>query len=149
MSTNDYTNDEKQKLESLQNYNDADIKARLQAIEAIDHSKFLTEHQDISGKADKEQVVSMTEETTTIEPNKFYVWGIASDLDISLAEPNETGVVNAYHFKFVAGENTMLALPADVIWQNNQEPKRTAGNTYEVSIIDNCASFLEFVPYDE
>lgn len=34
-------------------YDDTDVKGRLDALEAIDHSKYLTQHQDISGKVDK------------------------------------------------------------------------------------------------
>ncbi|MBR6287584.1 MAG: hypothetical protein IKR18_11535 [Bacteroidaceae bacterium] len=110
---------------------------------------YLTEHQDISGKADKELVVTMTNETATIEPNKFYVWGEVTDLDISLATPTDNTRTNVYHFRFTAGANAMFAVPANVIWQNNQEPPRTEGNTYEVSILNNCASYMEFEPYEE
>ena len=34
-------------------YNDSAIKADIAALKAIDHNKYLTEHQDISGKVDK------------------------------------------------------------------------------------------------
>lgn len=37
-------------------YDDTAITNRVKALEAIDHSKYLTQHQDISGKADKSYV---------------------------------------------------------------------------------------------
>lgn len=44
------------RLAGLQNYDDTAIAERVAALEAIDHSQFLTEHQDISGLATKEEV---------------------------------------------------------------------------------------------
>lgn len=41
------------KLYSCSEYNDTEIKNRVANLEAIDHSQFLKEHQDISGKVDK------------------------------------------------------------------------------------------------
>ena len=44
------------RLAGLHNYNDADLIRRIGVLERIDHSQFLTEHQDISGLATKEEV---------------------------------------------------------------------------------------------
>ena len=44
------------RLAGLQNYDDTAVKGRLDALEVIDHSKFLTEHQDIAELATKEEV---------------------------------------------------------------------------------------------
>lgn len=98
----------------------------------------LQEHQDISGKQDKIQVVSKgTSDTTfTIEPNKFYVWGSVSSLDITLGTPSDSSVYNEYLFQFTSGSTaTTLSLPSSVKWQS--EPKVEANKTYQVSIVDN------------
>ena len=50
------TDEEAAKLAGLQNYDDAALVGRIAALEGIDHSQFLTEHQDISGLATKEEV---------------------------------------------------------------------------------------------
>ena len=44
------------RLAELHNYDDADLVRRIGVLEGIDHSQFLTEHQDISGLATKEEV---------------------------------------------------------------------------------------------
>ena len=44
------------RLAGLHNYDDADLIRRIGVLEGIDHSQFLTEHQDISGLATKEEV---------------------------------------------------------------------------------------------
>ena len=44
------------RLAELKNYDDTAVKGRLDVLEKIDHSKFLTEHQDISGLASKKEV---------------------------------------------------------------------------------------------
>ena len=44
------------RLARLHNYDDADLVRRIGVLEGIDHSQFLTEHQDISGLATKEEV---------------------------------------------------------------------------------------------
>lgn len=98
----------------------------------------LQEHQDISGKQDKIQVVSKgTSDTAfTIEPNKFYVWGSVSSLDITLGTPSDSSVYNEYLFQFTSGSTaTTLSLPSSVKWQS--EPKVEANKTYQVSIVDN------------
>ena len=44
------------RLAGLHNYDDADLVRRIGVLEGIDHSQFLTKHQDISGLATKEEV---------------------------------------------------------------------------------------------
>ena len=47
---------EVERLALVDNYDDSAVVGRLDTLEAIDHSQFLTEHQDISGLATKEEV---------------------------------------------------------------------------------------------
>lgn len=92
----------------------------------------------ISSKQDKIQIVNKgTSGTTiTIEPNKFYVWGSVSSLNITLGTPSDSSVYNEYLFQFTSGSTaTTLSLPSSVKWQT--EPKVEANKTYQVSIVDN------------
>ena len=44
-----------ERLAGVHNYDDTALVGRVAVLEAIDHSQYLTEHQDISGKVDKEE----------------------------------------------------------------------------------------------
>ncbi len=53
-------------------YDDTSVKARISTLEAIDHTKYLTQHQDISGKVDKVSGKGLsTNDYTTAEKNKL------------------------------------------------------------------------------
>ena len=52
------TQEEAAKLEGLANYDDADVKGRLAALEAIDHEAFL-KAEDIAGKADADDLQAL------------------------------------------------------------------------------------------
>ena len=67
LSSNDFTNDEKTKLASLENYDDTELAGKVAALEAIDHSQYLTDHQDISGKVDKIEGKGLSTEDFTTE----------------------------------------------------------------------------------
>lgn len=80
-------------------------------------------------------VVTMTASTADLTPNTYYKWGEAAALDITLAEPADTGVTNEYCFEFVSGETgTTLSVPDTVKWV--KEPEIEAGKTYQVSILN-------------
>lgn len=97
----------------------------------------------ISGKQDKMQIVNKgTSNTTiTIDPNKFYVWGSVSSLNITLGTPSDAYVYNEYLFQFASGSTaTTLSLPSSVKWQT--EPNIEANKTYQVSIVDNIGLII-------
>lgn len=80
-------------------------------------------------------VVVMTASAAELTPNTYYKWGEAAALDITLAEPADTGVTNEYCFEFVSGETaTTLSVPDTVKWV--KEPNVEAGKTYQVSILN-------------
>lgn len=80
-------------------------------------------------------VVVMTASAAELTPNTYYKWGEAAALDITLAEPADTGVTNEYCFEFVSGETaTTLTVPDTVKWV--KEPEIEAGKTYQVSILN-------------
>ena len=54
--------DEIERLAGIHNYDDSALVQRVETLEAIDHSQYLTEHQDISGKVDKVQGKSLVDD---------------------------------------------------------------------------------------
>jgi hypothetical protein len=90
-------------------------------------------------KADKVPVVNHGTGSTTlaIAPNVFHVWGTVASLNLTLAAPAETNVVNEYMFRFTSGSTpTTLTLPSSIVWINGA-PEIEADTTYECSIINN------------
>lgn len=99
---------------------------------------------DIAGKADKvaKQEVSGNQ---TILPNTMYVWGsVAGALTITRGDAI-AGIVNNYMIRFTAGEGCAVEFSGfELDWFGGEEPTWTAGNTYEISIVDNIALWAEF-----
>lgn len=54
---------EVERLAGVHNYDDSALVQRVETLEAIDHGQYLTEHQDISGKVDKEEGKSLIADT--------------------------------------------------------------------------------------
>lgn len=103
---------------------------------------FLTQHQDISGKADKIQEISHgTSDTTfTLTPNVMHIWGTVTTLTLSLPTDSNS-ILDEYMFTFTSGSTpTTLSLPSTVKWVQDIEVE--ANKTYQVSIINNLAGWL-------
>lgn len=85
---------------------------------------------------------NQSEVSAAIEPNVFHIWGEMSNLRISLGNPEDTSVTNEYIFQFISpAEGTTLTLP-DLQWTS--EPVINPNCTYQVSILNNCATIFEF-----
>lgn len=90
-------------------------------------------------------IVNHTESAVTIQPNVMNVWreevtslNITRGTDIS-------GIVNNYMVRFKAGEGCDVNfLRFTLQWYGGYEPTWTAGNTYEISIVDDIALWAEF-----
>ena len=84
------------------------------------------------------------ETRATIEPNKFHQWsGSLSSLTIELGTPT-SGVVNQYVFQFAGYSGTTLSLPSSVYWENNEPPVIDDNYLYQVSIINNLATYVKY-----
>lgn len=96
--------------------------------------------------ATKTGVENTTETTKVLEVGKVVNFGEVQTLNITLAEPTQTDVVNEYGFVFTAGVSNMTyTLPTSVKWEVRKgAPTITEGHTYRVTIIDNCATYNEF-----
>lgn len=61
------------------------------------------------------EVVYTTERDLTLEPNKYYIFGECSTLNINIGEPTTGGKLNEYRFEFDSGSTpTVLTLPNTV-----------------------------------
>lgn len=79
-----------------------------------------------------------------LQPNTYYDLGQRTGFNINLAQ-GEEGVANEYIFRLkVADGGSDLILPDSIIWSNEETPPMTIGKSYEISIIDNYAVFVEF-----
>lgn len=91
--------------------------------------------EDIQGGID--EIETTATETTVLQANKFYSFGVAETLTLEFAE-GEADKVNEYLFSFVSGTTaTVLTLPSSVQWVN--ELTVEANKRYEISVVDNIA----------
>lgn len=82
--------------------------------------------------------------TKQLNPNTYYEFGECTSLTITLAS-EISGIRNEYMFEFVSGSTaTQLADIPNIKWQNGEKLIPEANNTYRVSIINNCATYIKF-----
>ena len=105
---------------------------------------------DISGKADKTAIVTETAGNSSyrIAPNRLTRLGtLASNVTLSLnTTSEEAGVVNVYDiiFSTPATNAPSITWPEGITWVGGSAPAIAGGKTYEVSIMDNLATYGEF-----
>lgn len=85
-----------------------------------------------------------TNTTFTLNSNTFYIWDEVVSLTLSLNDPI-SGITNEYIFQFSSGETApSLTLPAYVKWVNDEIPVFDSNKVYQISILNNFASCLQF-----
>ena len=105
---------------------------------------------DISGKADKTAIVTETEGNSSysIAANRLTRLGtLASNVTLSLnTASEEAGVVNVYDIIFAtpATNAPSITWPEGITWVGGSAPAIAGGKTYEVSIMDNLATYGEY-----
>ena len=105
---------------------------------------------DISGKADKTAIVTETAGNSSyrIAPNRLTRLGtLASNVTLSLnTASEEAGVVNVYDIIFTtpATNAPSITWPEGITWVGGSAPAIAGGKTYEVSIMDNLATYGEY-----
>lgn len=84
-----------------------------------------------------------SETIVEIAPNILHVWQVIPNLEITLATPSDTSVVNLYMLTFASGDTpTTLSLPSFVQWPKKAPLTTIEANTvYEISIRDNKATW--------
>ena len=104
---------------------------------------------DISGKADKTAIVTETDGNASysIAPNRLTKLGtLASSVTLSLdTSKEESGVANVYDIVFTTPTDApSITWPEGISWVGGSAPAIAGGKTYEVSIMDNLATYGEF-----
>lgn len=86
-----------------------------------------------------------TSDTTfTLTPNTFHVWDEVTELTLTFGEET-TGVANEYLFQFESGtEPTVLTLPTDIVWANDEIPEIESNCVYQISVLKGFATLMKF-----
>jgi hypothetical protein len=107
-------------------------------------SGFLTQHQDISGKADKVTEVTNTstgDVTLQLDPGKIYHFtGAISSLTLTLATP-ASGQLAQYHFDFNSGSTAATISISGVTWPEGSFTPE-ASTHYEVDILNGYGLYI-------
>ena len=103
----------------------------------------------LAGKQDKTAIVTETEGSASyaISPNVLTKLGtLASAVTLSLdTSKEEAGVSNIYDIIFTTPANApSITWPEGISWVGGSAPAIAGGKTYEVSIMDNLATYGEF-----
>ena len=103
----------------------------------------ISELENDANFATQQKVVNQSATTATIQPNVLNLWNEVASLDITLAPPTDTSIVNEYMVQFTSGATaTQLMLPDIIEWMS--EPTINANATYQLSIINNLAVIGEW-----
>lgn len=90
-------------------------------------------------------IVSQTTDAI-IAPNVWNVWGGVTTLTITKGTDID-GVVNNYMVRFTALKGAAITFNGfSLSWYGGEAPTWTAGNIYEISIVDNIALWAEIEP---
>ncbi|MCR5049685.1 MAG: hypothetical protein K6A36_01220 [Paludibacteraceae bacterium] len=109
------------------------------------HSQYLTQHQDISGKASKVQRVAIAANSSsvTLQPNTLYYTPSerTTSLEIELATPSDNTIANEYRLIIEIGSsNATIYLPDDIMWAGGDVPAMEVGCVYDIRICENIGS---------
>ena len=103
----------------------------------------------LAAKQDKTTIVTETEGNSSysIAPNVLTKLGtLATSVTLSLdTSKEEAGVSNVYDIIFsTPADAPSITWPAGISWLGGSAPSIAGGKTYEVSIMDNLATYGEF-----
>jgi len=80
----------------------------------------------------------------TIEPNVYNDFGTIADTRTITKGIEKPNVVNIYIIRFDAGSGCAVTLNGwSLKWVGGNAPTFTEGKTYEITIIDNLAMYVE------
>ena len=114
--------------------------ATTQANEAAQQARTAAENVKDGESGIPRQALHGTGDTTfSLRPNIMEVWGVVSELNLSLAPAIDAEFVTEYLFEFTcpSDKGTSLSLPAELKWYNGYVVVPEAGKTYQASIVNN------------
>ncbi len=114
--------------------------AKTNANEAAQQARVAAENVKDGESGIPRQALHGTGDTTfSLRPNIMEVWGVVSELNLSLAPAIDEEFVTEYLFEFTcpADKGTSLNLPAELKWYNEYVVVPEAGKTYQASIVNH------------
>ena len=114
--------------------------ATTQANEAAKQARVAAENVKDGESGIPRQALHGTGDTTfSLRPNIMEVWGVVSELNLSLVPAIDAEFVTEYLFEFTcpADKGTSLNLPAELKWYNEYVVVPEAGKTYQASIVNH------------
>lgn len=94
------------------------------------------------------QRITTNSSSVELLPNSVTEWSgpvLSQELVLSFGEQLPQGYAVEYIAKFYVGaDGVQLIVPDNVVWADGVLPAMTNGKTYEISFVDNLATFLEF-----
>ena len=92
--------------------------------------------------------ITTTSPSVELLPNTIIEWPMpirSQELVLTFGEQPSQGYAVEYIAKFnVGADGVQLIVPSNVVWADGVYPAMTNGKTYEISFVDNLATFLEF-----
>lgn len=88
----------------------------------------------------------VTQASGSISPNTYTIinYALISSLQITLAAPTNTSIINEYIVAFYAKTSgASVLVPSSVVWVNGDAPTIEANCTYVISIVDNIAMYIK------
>ena len=126
----------------------SELSSKVQSLESVDtelDGRIDTLESAIN-KAGTVDVVNVSEQTISIEPNKYYVFTNPMDnINIDFVIPTDNTIVNHYMVEFTSSTNNCtLVLPDDIIWFKNITPIIEPNKTYQLSVINNLGVIISY-----
>lgn len=114
----------------------------------VDTNTYLTQHQDISGKADKVVYVDASTPPSTMDSNKVYQYGtLSGDTTFPAFTAVSSGdtEIKIWCWTFTTPSTApTITWPAGITaWNGGQAPTISANKQYEVSVMDGIACIVE------
>lgn len=110
--------------------------------------------QDLLADENSNDIITTYERITTslssveLLPNSVTEWAVSvlsQELVLTFGEQPPQGYAVEYIARFTVGsDGVQLIVPDSVVWADGVYPAMTKGKTYEISFVDNLATFLEF-----
>jgi hypothetical protein len=111
----------------------------------VDTNTYLTQHQDISGKADKTLVAS-TMPSGGFLPNVVYNLGaLSGNTTFSMAAATDNTIANIWCWTFTTPSTApTITWPAAITgWSGGSQPTINASKSYEITVMNGLATIIE------
>lgn len=86
----------------------------------------------------------VSDKTYILTPNTLHIWDEVDFLTLTLATEQNV-IINEFLFQFESGEEpTVLSLPSNILWANDEILEIESGYIYQISILNGLATSMKF-----